>query len=175
MAYLGGGDQIHRRFRVRVGRRKMAAGRKGPGERIKMGFRAISRPNPDLRAVRRRVQMFVRLIPSSTPNVAYFFVFAIFSFSAHPRVHLIPISTVPLVSCLLNVPESSFSSLFTLVACTCWWRARGRDQPTGGLLDPKGVHRILRRPDKRQLQFPFGIYRISRPDPLGSQEYLSSF
>lgn len=62
---------------------------------------------------------------------------ALFFFPLLPKVHLIPdFPLVLLVSCLLNVPESLFfpSLSLTLVASTCWRRARGEgriDRPEG--------------------------------------------
>lgn len=132
-----------------------------------MGFRTISGH------VYRQVQMFGRWISlffffflsslfTSSLRIFWSFRYSFFFFPPLPKVHLIPdFPLVLLVSCLLNVPESLFffpSLSLTLVASTCWRRARGegKDRPTR-----RAVHPILRRPDKWQLQFPFGIYRIS--------------
>lgn len=95
---------------------------------------------------------FFFFFPLFSPRRCVFFgLFAtlFFFFPPLPKVHLIPdFPLVLLVSCLLNVPESLFffpSLSLTLVASTCWRRARGegKDRPTR-----RAVHPILRRPDK---------------------------
>lgn len=92
---------------------------------------------------------FLSSLFTSSLRIFWSFRYSFFFFPPLPKVHLIPdFPLVLLVSCLLNVPESLFffpSLSLTLVASTCWRRARGegKDRPTR-----RAVHPILRRPDK---------------------------
>lgn len=140
VAHFGHHDQIHRGSGV--GGEKMAARWRAGwiGRRIKMGFRAIS---DTYTTQTERVRTFCW--PGFVPPFTYFLVFAalpilfllfffFFLYSLLPRGPLYPdFPPVLLLSCLLNVLESPFSSLSPSwcprVVGTC---AKKGDGSTGG-------------------------------------------